>query len=55
MQTSFWHARWRDGQIGFHQDLVHPDLIKHRDCFLGSSVQRVLPLYPSKMLAQIGP
>lgn len=42
MQPSFWHARWKDGQIGFHQDLIHPDLIKHQDCFLGGTAQRVL-------------
>jgi len=31
MEPSFWHERWRDGQIGFHQDRVTPLLEKHWD------------------------
>jgi len=29
MDTEFWLQRWRDGQIGFHQDRVMPLLEKH--------------------------
>lgn len=29
MQHSFWEARWNSGQIGFHQDQVHPTLRQH--------------------------
>jgi len=29
METEFWLQRWRDGQIGFHQDRVMPLLQKH--------------------------
>jgi len=31
MDAEFWHQRWRDGQIGFHQDRVTPLLEKHWD------------------------
>lgn len=29
MDPDFWHQRWRDGQIGFHQDAPTPLLLKH--------------------------
>lgn len=29
MQPDFWHQRWRDKQIGFHQDKPTPLLLKH--------------------------
>jgi thiopurine S-methyltransferase len=29
MQADFWHQRWRDNQIGFHQDRPTPLLLKH--------------------------
>jgi thiopurine S-methyltransferase len=29
MDPDFWHQRWRDGQIGFHQDGPTPLLLKH--------------------------
>jgi thiopurine S-methyltransferase len=29
MQPDFWHQRWQDNQIGFHQDKPTPLLIKH--------------------------
>ena len=29
MQPDFWHQRWRDKQIGFHQDTPTPLLLKH--------------------------
>ena len=31
MEADFWQQRWRDGQIGFHQDRVTPLLEKHWD------------------------
>ena len=31
MEPSFWHERWREGKIGFHQDRVTPLLEKHWD------------------------
>lgn len=31
MEADFWHQRWRDGQIGFHQDRVTPQLEQHWD------------------------
>lgn len=29
MHPDFWHQRWRDNQIGFHQDAPAPLLLKH--------------------------
>lgn len=29
MEAEFWHQRWRDNQIGFHQDRPSPLLLKH--------------------------
>ena len=29
MQPEFWHQRWSDNQIGFHQDTPTPLLLKH--------------------------
>ena len=29
MQPDFWHARWRLGQIAFHQSAVDPHLLEH--------------------------
>ncbi|HEY0503027.1 MAG TPA: thiopurine S-methyltransferase [Lysobacter sp.] len=29
MDPDFWRRRWRDGQIGFHQDVPTPLLLKH--------------------------
>jgi len=26
MDKAFWHQRWKEGRIGFHQDDVHPSL-----------------------------
>jgi thiopurine S-methyltransferase len=31
MDAEFWHQRWRDGKIGFHQDRVTPLLEKQWD------------------------
>ncbi len=40
MDPEFWKARWKEGQIGFHQDRVHPDLLQWADRL--SPGQRVL-------------
>jgi thiopurine S-methyltransferase len=29
MQPDFWHQRWQDNQIGFHQDTPTPLMLKH--------------------------
>lgn len=29
MDSEFWHARWKNDDIGFHQDRVHPMLEQH--------------------------
>ena len=29
MDPDFWQQRWREGQIGFHQDAPTPLLLKH--------------------------
>jgi thiopurine S-methyltransferase len=29
VQPEFWHQRWREGRIGFHQDQPTPLLLKH--------------------------
>ncbi len=29
MQHDFWHARWRQGKIGFHQASTNPHLLRH--------------------------
>ncbi|MEO6365338.1 MAG: thiopurine S-methyltransferase [Luteimonas sp.] len=31
MDKTFWDERWRDGRIGFHQDIVTPLLARHWD------------------------
>lgn len=42
MEPDFWHDKWRKGQIGFHQDAVHDDLVGHADWLLGGGPRRVL-------------
>ncbi len=34
MEADFWQQRWRDGQIGFHQDRVTPLLERHWDALV---------------------
>ena len=41
MKKEFWLQRWEEGQIGFHQDAVHPDLLAHQARLLGGSRKRV--------------
>lgn len=33
MQVDYWQAKWKAGQIGFHEDAVNPQLIAHSACF----------------------
>jgi len=42
MHPDFWAERWQLGQIGFHQDRVHPDLIDFGDALLAGGPRRVL-------------
>jgi thiopurine S-methyltransferase len=42
VEPTFWHERWSQGQIGFHQERVHPALEVHGARFLGDRRQRVL-------------
>jgi thiopurine S-methyltransferase len=42
VEPSFWHERWALGQIGFHQDRVHPGLEEHAATFLAGGPHRVL-------------
>lgn len=42
MEPAFWHERWKLGQIGFHQQRVHPGLQDHAEAFLGTAPRRVL-------------
>ncbi|MFT5685932.1 MAG: thiopurine S-methyltransferase [Myxococcota bacterium] len=42
MKPEFWHDRWQEGRIGFHQSTVHPDLIKHADALGIPAKPRVL-------------
>jgi thiopurine S-methyltransferase len=45
MEPAFWHKRWADNQIGFHENRVHPLLLAHFDALALSSGARVfLPL-----------
>ncbi|WP_430231929.1 thiopurine S-methyltransferase [Nitrosomonas communis] len=29
MEASYWHQRWQQGEIGFHESQVHPALVEH--------------------------
>ncbi len=29
MQSEFWHTRWQENRIGFHEDAAHPLLLRH--------------------------
>ena len=40
MQQNFWHAVWERDSIGFHQDEVHPFLLKHSEQFFGEIPER---------------
>lgn len=45
MHPDFWHQRWRDGQIGFHQDAPSPLLLKHwRSLQLPADAKVFVPL-----------
>lgn len=42
MSDSFWHEKWRSGQIGFHQAEVHEDLRREGEHWLGPAPGGVL-------------
>ena len=42
MEPEFWHQRWREGQIGFHQDRPTPLLERHWDAIGVAAGGRVL-------------
>jgi thiopurine S-methyltransferase len=42
MQPAFWHARWQDGQIGFHLGRPNPMLLQHGAAALPEPGARVL-------------
>ncbi|WP_087017731.1 hypothetical protein [Thaumasiovibrio subtropicus] len=42
MDHEFWHARWAENRIGFHQQAVHPLLIKYWPHLTPSSDERVI-------------
>lgn len=45
MNPEFWHKRWADNQIGFHEDAVNPLLVAHLDALALPKGARVfLPL-----------
>lgn len=50
MDTEFWLQRWRDGQIGFHQDRVMPLLQKHWPSLALPTGSRVLVPLAGKSL-----
>ncbi len=37
-----WRQKWRDGDIPFHRDEIHPDLLNYGDRLLGGGPHRVL-------------
>lgn len=42
MDPAFWLDKWHSGQLGFHIDQPHPDLLAHADRFLAGGPHRVL-------------
>lgn len=42
MEPEFWSERWEVGQIGFHVNGVHPDLVGFGEEFLSGGPHRVL-------------
>lgn len=45
MNPDFWHQRWREGHIGFHQDAPTPLLLKHwRSLQLPADAKVFVPL-----------
>lgn len=42
MDRDFWHDRWQQQQIGFHQAEVNSQLVRHHAVLLGGTRSRVL-------------
>jgi thiopurine S-methyltransferase len=41
MEKNFWHEKWNENEIGFHQDTAHPLLSKHFPGFLLQKSARI--------------
>jgi len=44
MEHDFWHERWEQNQIGFHQGDVNPHLIAHSDALPSPGSRLLVPL-----------
>jgi thiopurine S-methyltransferase len=44
MDPTFWHARWQDGQIGFHLDRPNPMLLRHAAALPATGTRVLVPL-----------
>lgn len=44
MDASFWRDRWSEDQIGFHEDQVHPDLVRFSPSWLDGASGVLVPL-----------
>lgn len=44
MTHDFWLERWDNGQLGWHRDQVHPDLLAHADWLLEEADAVLVPL-----------
>ncbi len=42
--AEFWAERWREDRIGFHKDVVNPNLVRHADQFLNPGDRVFVPL-----------
>ena len=42
MDPAFWLDKWQAGQLGFHMDQPHPDLLSQADTFLAGGPHRIL-------------
>ena len=42
MEHQFWRERWKEGRIGFHQEKVHPTLLKYQSTLFAQSGQSIL-------------
>ena len=41
MEPDFWHQRWHNNEIGFHESKVNPALVKHLSSIELASGSRV--------------
>lgn len=40
MESTFWHERWQQGQIGFHQGIANAALLQHWTATVGAAAGR---------------